>query len=60
MMVRKPDRLIRRSAWPPGTWLPPDLSVGMYRRHVTQFSWHDPTQTYALLFSIHLTKGGTR
>jgi hypothetical protein len=58
MMVRKLDRSTRRSAWPPGTWLPPDLSVGMYRRHGTQFSCHDPTQTHALLHSIHLTTGG--
>jgi hypothetical protein len=58
MMVRKGDRLIRMSSWPPGIWLPPDLSVGMYRRHGTQFSCHDPTQALALLQSIHLTKGG--
>jgi hypothetical protein len=44
MIVRKPDRLIRRSSWPPGTWLLPDLGEYMYRRHGTQFSWHDPTQ----------------
>jgi hypothetical protein len=60
MMVRKPDRLIRRSSWPPGTWLPPDLGGCRYSRHGKQFCWQDPTQTHALLFSIHLTKGGTR
>ena len=59
MMVRKPDRSTRRSAWAPGTWLPPDLSVGIYRRHGTQFSWHDPTQAHDLLHSIHSTIGGT-
>ena len=58
MIVRKPDRLIRRSSWPPGTWLPPDLGEYMYSRHGTQFSWHDPTRTYALHYSIHSTKGG--
>jgi hypothetical protein len=58
MMVRKPDRLIRRSSWPPGTWLPPDLGVYMYNCHDSQFSCQDPTQTHALLHSIHLTKGG--
>jgi hypothetical protein len=58
MMVRKPDRLIRRSSWPPGTWLHPDLGEYMYRRHDSQFSCLDPTQTHALLHSIHLTKGG--
>jgi hypothetical protein len=58
MMVRKPDRLFRRSSWPPGTWLLPDLGEYMYSRHGTQFSWHDPTQALALLHSIHLTKGG--
>ena len=59
MMVRKPDRLIRKSAWPPGTWHPPDLGVYMYSRNVTQFSWRDPTQANALLHSIHSTIGGT-
>ena len=58
MMVRKPDRSTRRSAWPPGTWLPPDLSAGMYRSHGTQFSWHDLTPTYVLHYSIHSTIGG--
>ena len=57
MMVRKRDRLIRMSSWPPGTWLPPDLSAGMYSRNVTQFSWHDPTQAHAILHSIHSTIG---
>jgi hypothetical protein len=60
MMVRKPDRLLRRSSWPPGAWLPPDLVEYMYSRHGTQFSCHDFTQTHALLHSIHLTKGGIR
>jgi hypothetical protein len=58
MMIRKPDRLIRRSSWPPGTWLPPDLGECMYSHHGTQFSWHDSTRTYALHYSIHFTKGG--
>ena len=58
MMIRKPDRLIRRSSWPPGTWLPPDLGEYTCSRHGTQFSWHDPTRTYALLNPIHFTKGG--
>ena len=58
MMVRKPDQLIRRSSWPPGTWLLPDLGEYMHSSHGTQFSYHDPTQTHALLHSIHLTKGG--
>ena len=57
MMIRKPDRLIRRSTWPPGTWLPPDLGEYMHSR-CSQFSWHDPTRTYALLHHIHFTKGG--
>ena len=57
MMIRKPDRLIRRSSWPPGTWLPPGMLISMYRRHGTQFSWHDPTQAHALLHSIHSTMG---
>ena len=59
MMVRKRDRLIRMSSWPPGTWLPPDLSVGIYCRNGTQFSWHDLTPTYVLHYSIHSTIGGT-
>jgi hypothetical protein len=59
MMVHKPDRLIRRSAWPPGTWLPPALGEYMYNCHGVQFSWHDPTPTYALHYSIHLTIGVT-
>jgi hypothetical protein len=58
MMVRKRDRLIRMSSWPPGTWLPPGMLISMYRRHGTQFSWHDPTPTYALHYSIHSTIGG--
>ena len=58
MMVHKPDRLIRRSSWPPGTWLPPDLGVYMYSRHGSQFSWHVPTRTYAQQYSTHSTKGG--
>jgi hypothetical protein len=57
MMVRKPDRLIRRSSWPPGIWLPPDLGECMYSR-CSQFSWHVPTRTYALQYSTHSTKGG--
>jgi hypothetical protein len=59
MMVRKPDRTIRRSSWPPGTWLPPDLGVYMFSRNGTQFSWHDPTQAHAILHSNHSTIGGT-
>ena len=59
MIVRKPDRLMRRSSWPPGTWLPPGMLISLYRRHGTQFSWHDPTQTHAPHFSIHSNKGGT-
>ena len=58
MMVRKRDRLIRMSSWPPGTWLPPDLGECMYSHHGTQFSWHDPTRTYAQHYSTHSTKGG--
>ena len=59
MMVRKPDRLIRRSSWSPVTWLSPDVCEYMYSRHGSHFQWHEPTRTYALLQSIHSTKGGT-
>jgi hypothetical protein len=58
MMVRKPDQLIRRSSWPPGAWLPPDVCVYMYSRHGTHFQWHVPTRTYVLPHSIHSTIGG--
>ena len=57
MMVRKPDRSIRRSSWPPDIWLPPDLGEYMYSRG-SQFCWHDPTRTYAQHYSTHSTKGG--
>ena len=58
-MDSKPDRLFRRSAWPPGAWLPPDVCVYMFSRHGTQFNWHEPTRTHALHYSIHFTKGDT-
>ena len=58
MMVRKPDRLIRSSSWPPGTWLPPDVCEYIYSRHGSHFQWHEPTRTYVLLHSIHSTIGG--
>jgi hypothetical protein len=59
MIVRKPDRLIRKSSWPPGTWLPPDLCVVIHRRYVAHFRWHDLTPTHALHYSIHSTIGVT-
>jgi hypothetical protein len=59
MMVHKPDRTIRRSLWPPGNLLPPDLCVGIHRRHGSHFRWYASTRTHALLHSIHLTIGGT-
>ena len=59
MIVRKPDRLIWRSSWPPGTWHYPDLCEHMYSRHGTQFNWHDSTRTPDLHYSTHSTIGGT-
>ena len=58
MTLNYHNKMIRKSSWPPGTWLPPDLGEYMYSRHGTKLSWHDPTRTYALHYSIHFTKGG--
>jgi hypothetical protein len=57
-MIRKPARVTRGASWTPGNWLPPDLRVGIHRRHGIHFRWHDPTRTHALHYSIHFTKGG--
>ena len=59
MMIRKPDRLIRRSSWPPGTCLPPVLGEYRYSPIGKQFCLHDTTQTHDPYYSIHSTKGGT-
>ena len=58
-MVRKQARSTRMSAWPPGTWLPPDLGVCRNSPHDSHSRWQDPTRTHALLHSIHSTIGGT-
>jgi len=57
MTLNYHNQMIRRSSWPPDTWLPPDLGECMYSRG-SQFSWHDPTRTYAQHYSTHSTKGG--
>ena len=59
MIVRKPDRLIRRSSLATGYLSLPDLCEHMYSRHGTQFNWYDSTRTHALHYSTHSTIGGT-
>jgi hypothetical protein len=59
MTLNYHNQMIRRSTWSPGTWLPPGMLISMCSRYGTQFSWHDPTLTHALLHSIHSAIGGT-
>ena len=58
MIVRKTDRSIRRSTWPPGTWLPPDINNYRYSSSRIQFSWQKFAKHQALHPPIHYTKGG--